>query len=60
MVVVIRAHYHSWEEYARAYIQGVGLESGVADKVAEFEENYKRLAAMQDGPYTVDWETPLS
>lgn len=56
---VIRARYHSWEEYARAYIQGVGLESGVADKVAEFEENYRRLAAMQGGPYTVDWETSL-
>ena len=55
----IRAHYHSWEEYAAAYIQGVGLESGVADKVAEFEENYKRLAAIPDGPYTVAWETPI-
>ncbi len=35
------------------------MESGVADKVAEFEENYKRLVSMPDGPYTVDWETPI-
>ena len=56
---VIRKHYHSWEEYAKAYIQGVGLESGVADKVSEFEEKYKRLVSMPDGPYTVDWETPI-
>lgn len=46
-------------EYAQAYIQGVGMESGVADKVVEFEENYKRLVSMPDGPYTVDWETPI-
>lgn len=56
---VIRARYHSWEEFATSYIQGVGLESGVTEKVPEFEANYKRLAAMPDGPYTVAWETPI-
>lgn len=53
------AAYALWSKYAAAYIQGAGLESGVADKVSESEENYKRLAAMPDGPYTVAWETPI-
>lgn len=56
---VIRASYHSWEEFAAAYIRGVGMESGVDDKVSEFEAIYKRLSAMPDGPYTVAWETPV-
>lgn len=56
---VIRLHYHSWEEFAAGYIQGVGLESGVADKKPQFEEIYGRLSAMPDGPYSVAWETPI-
>lgn len=56
---VIRAHYHSWEEFAQAYIEGVGLESGIAEKQPEFTEIYKRLCAMPDSPYSVAWETPI-
>lgn len=57
---VIRAAYHSWEEFATAYIKGVGMESGIADKVAEFETIYQRLSAMPDGPFAVAWETPVT
>lgn len=56
---VIRVHYHSWEEFAANYINGVGMESGVADKKSQFEEIYHRLSALPDGPYSVDWETPI-
>lgn len=56
---VIQNQYHSWEEYAKAYIQGVGLEGGIADKVSEFEAIYQRISAMPDGPYTVAWETAI-
>lgn len=56
---VIRATYHSWDEFAMAYIKGISLESGIADKVAEFQTIYKRLSAMPDCPYAVAWETPL-
>lgn len=57
---VIRAHYHSWDEFATNYINGVGEEGGVADKKAQFEEIYRRLSALPDGPYSVDWETPIA
>ena len=56
---VIRAHYHSWQEFTQAYIEGVGLESGIAEKQPEFTEIYKRLCAMPDSPYSVAWETPI-
>ncbi|MDE5748161.1 MAG: DUF1266 domain-containing protein [Acetatifactor sp.] len=56
---VIQDNYHSWEEFATAYIRGVGMESGIADKVSEFESIYRRLSAMPDGPYAVAWETPV-
>lgn len=57
---VIRAHYHSWQEFAQAYIEGVGLESGIADKQPEFTRIYNRISALPDGPYTVAWETPIA
>ena len=57
---VIRAHYHSWQEFTQAYIEGVGLESGIADKQPEFTEIYNRLCAQPDSPYSVAWETPIS
>lgn len=57
---VIRSRYHSWEEFVTAYIQGVGLESGIADKKPQFEEIYKRISSMPDSPYSVAWETPLA
>ncbi|MCM1186787.1 MAG: DUF1266 domain-containing protein [Lachnoclostridium sp.] len=56
---VIRAKYHSWEEFTAQYIEGVGMESGIADKKDEFTEIYKRISALPDGPYTVAWETPM-
>lgn len=54
---VMRAHFNSWEEFAKQYIVGVGLESNVKDKQPEFEEIYNRLAALPDGPYSVEWDT---
>lgn len=56
---VIRARYHSWNEFAQAYIEGVGLESGVAEKQPEFYRIYDRLSGLPDGPYSVAWETPV-
>lgn len=56
---VIRAHYHSWEEFARAYIVGVGVGSNVTEKQSQFTEIYNRISALPDGPYSVAWETPL-
>ena len=56
---VIRAHYHSWQEFAEQYIEGVGMESGVADKKPMFVEIYNKISALPDSPYSVDWNTPI-
>lgn len=56
---VIRQHYHSWKEFAEQYIEGVGMESGVADQKENFVKIYERISALPDGPYTVDWDTPF-
>lgn len=56
---VIRTHYHSWQDFAQKYIEGVALESGIADKQPEFADIYSRLSALPDGPYSVDWNTPI-
>lgn len=55
----IRSRYHSWQEYTQAYIEGVGLESGIADKKPEFAKICDRLMAQADSPYAVAWDTPV-
>lgn len=56
---IIRSHYHSWNEFTEQYIEGVGLESGIADKKPQFTEICSKLMAMPEGPYSVDWETAI-
>lgn len=55
----LQEKYHSWEEYCRAYIKGTTLESGVADKTQEFNENYRKLTSLSRGPYKIAWDLRL-
>ena len=59
VAAAIRAHFHSWDEFAEHYIEGVGMELGSADKQNEVREIYKRLVSLPDSPYSVDWNTPF-
>lgn len=56
---VIRENFHSWEEFAQHYIEGVGMELGSADKQNEVRQIYQRLVSLPDSPYSVDWNTPF-
>lgn len=56
---LIRGRYHSWEEFAKDYIEGVGIELGSADKQNEVRQIYQRLVSLPDSPYSVDWNTPF-
>lgn len=56
---VIKQHYHSWEEFAKSYIEGAGMELGDEGKKAQFTEIYNRISVLPDGPYSVDWNTEV-